>query len=204
MGVAVPRRARPGRGWRERPALPSTTSAGDSHYLFFPGLTSTCHHPLPILLAATQRGHVTIVELYPLVIRIDSHPLIFAVRAHIVDINCDAVEAIGRQARLAGDFAVRCSRFHYGNYRYTRPHLGDYLLQGLHHLRLQGGGPDSFGFFGSIHHLTGITHVADDDLGIVEDLDKLAANLLLRMPGEDAAVDVGSRGLRQRVVGSAS
>jgi hypothetical protein len=34
----------------------------------FPGLISTCHHPFPILLAATEQGHVTIVELYPAVI----------------------------------------------------------------------------------------------------------------------------------------
>src|ERR1700722_7413446 len=44
----------------QRSALPRRTS--------FPGLISTCHHPFPILLAATEQAHVTIVELYPVVI----------------------------------------------------------------------------------------------------------------------------------------
>src|ERR1700689_2064902 len=105
--VVVPRRAR---SWRLRsqPVLPRKTGAGGLNYLLFPGLSSTCHHPVPILLAASERGHVTIVELYPVVIRIDSHPLIFAVRAHIIDTYRDPVEAIGGQARLTGDFAIRC------------------------------------------------------------------------------------------------
>src|ERR1700684_137542 len=115
----------------------------------------------------------------------------------------DPIYAIGGQASLTGDFAIRCSRFHDGNYRDAGPHLGDYLLQGLHDFRLQCSGWNSLGFFGSIHHLAVVADVTNSDLGIVEDLDELPANLLLRMPGEDAAVDVGPGGLRQCVVGSA-
>src|SRR5271154_4942060 len=157
----------------QRSALPRRTS--------FPGLISTCHHPLAILLAATEQGHVAIVELYSVVIGIDSYPLIFAVHTYIIDIDRDPVDAIGGQAGLIGILAVRCARFHHGYYWDAGPHLSDYRLQRLHHFRLQGGGWNSFGFSASVLRIAVVADVTNSDLGIVEDLDKLLANLFLRM-----------------------
>ncbi len=76
----------------QRSALPRRT--------IFPRLVSTCHHPFPILLAATEQGPVTIVELYPVVIGIYSQAIIFAVRGYIMYIGRNRVDGIGGQAGL--------------------------------------------------------------------------------------------------------
>jgi hypothetical protein len=52
---------------------------------------------------------VTIVELYPVVIRIYGQPLIFAMRGYIIYIGCDRVDGIGGQADLMRG-AVRMER----------------------------------------------------------------------------------------------
>ena len=65
------------------------------------------------------------------------------------------------------------------------------------------GRSDGFAFGRGISDLAGVGNIFHAELGIAEERDELLADLFGRVAGEDAAVHVGLRGLRQRVVGVA-
>ena len=83
----------------------------------------------------------------------------------------------------------------------ARPRRGDRILQRLFHLGVQRRRRVAAPIRGAVGNLPVVGDVADRDLRITQDLDQLLADFFLRMPGEDPAVHVGGRALRQRVIG---
>src|ERR1039457_4175457 len=134
---------------------------------------------------------VAVADLHAVVKRDRPHPLIFAVRADIVLIDGDAVHAIGRNAGRDGVDTVGGARFHVRNHRCPRPHLRGYTFQRPQYLGLGQDGPKRRLVGSAVGNIVRAVHETDRDLRVAEDGDQLLANLLRRVPGQDAAVHVG-------------
>src|SRR5438105_2402822 len=127
--------------------------------------------------------------------------LVAPVRALVVTVDGNSGDSVGRQASGAGVDPVRGACMHVGYDLEARPRRGDRILQRLFHLGVQRRRRVAAPIRGAVGNLPVVGDVADRDLRIIQDLDQLLADFFLRMPGEDPAVHVGGRALRQRVIG---
>ena len=118
-----------------------------------------------------------------------------AVRAVVVDVAEDAVDAVGRDAGVAQIQAVGRAGAHHRHDDHAGKHrLGD-RLERLHHLAAAAATAGS----------ASLRPTNDDrDPRIGEHFDQLLLDRRRRLAGQDAAVDVRRRQLRQRVVGVAA
>nr|GEU28537.1 conserved hypothetical protein [Tanacetum cinerariifolium] len=119
--------------------------------------------------------------------------LVQAMRARALRAVEHAADAIGPDAGVVEEAAVRAPGGHGGDHGHARPHVVADLLDGLHQRwrqRRHGGGDR-------------LTDAGDLDVLIAHHALQRGLHLVDRLAGQDAAVDGGARPLRQRVVGVA-